>query len=72
LELRFSLEYWYTVMLQQDVHPKIVQERLGHSSVTATLDIYSHVVPGLQEVAARKFEEGLQDVSVEMPETSVH
>jgi len=59
-------------MLQQDVHPKIVQERLGHSSVTATLDIYSHVVPGLQEVAARKFEEGLQDVSVEMPETSVH
>jgi integrase len=49
-----------TIMLQQGIHPKIVQERLGHSSVATTLDIYSHVLPGLQEAAARKFEEGLQ------------
>jgi len=31
-----------TILLQQGVHPKIVQERLGHSSVATTLDIYSH------------------------------
>jgi len=59
-------------VLKQGVHPKIVQGRLGHSSIATTLDIYSHVVPGLQEAAARKFEEGLQDVSVEVSETSVH
>jgi len=52
-----------TLMLQQGVHPKIVQERLGHSSVATTLDIYSHVLPGLQEAAARRFEEGLQSAS---------
>ena len=49
-----------TILLQQGVHPKIVQERLGHSSVATTLDIYSHVLPGLQEAAARRFDEGLE------------
>ena len=49
-----------TILLQQGVHPKIVQERLGHSSVATTLDIYSHVTPGLQEAAARRFDEGLE------------
>ena len=43
-------------MLKQGVHPKIVQERLGHSSISMTLDIYSHVAPGLQEAAAKKFD----------------
>jgi integrase len=60
-----------TILLQQGVHPKIVQERLGHSTVATTLDIYSHVLPGLQESAARKFDEGLQDASIEIPETGV-
>ena len=46
-----------TLMLKQGVHPKIVQERLGHSSIQMTLDTYSHVVPGLQEAAALKFDE---------------
>ncbi len=50
-----------TILLQQGIHPKIVQERLGHSSVATTLDIYSHVVPGLQEAAARRFDEGLEN-----------
>jgi integrase len=54
-----------TILLQQGVHPKIVQERLGHSSVSTTLDIYSHVVPSLQEAAARKFEEGLKSALTE-------
>jgi integrase len=43
-------------MLAQGVHPKIVQERLGHSTIAMTLDTYSHVVPGLQEAAAKKFD----------------
>jgi integrase len=33
-------------------NPKVVQERLGHSSVTVTLDIYSHVSPALESDAA--------------------
>jgi integrase len=41
-----------THLLATNVHPKIVQERLGHASISMTLDLYSHVVPGLQEEAA--------------------
>ena len=48
-----------SLMLRQGVHPKIVSERLGHSTVGITLDLYSHVAPGLQEAAANRFEEGL-------------
>jgi integrase len=39
-------------MLKAGVHPKIVSERLGHSGVAITLDVYSHVLPGLHEEAA--------------------
>jgi len=49
-----------TILLEEGVHPKVVQERLGHSSVSTTLDIYSHVVPSLQQAAARKIDEGLE------------
>ncbi len=41
-----------TLALAAGVHPKVVQERLGHSSVTMTLDLYSHSVPGMQADAA--------------------
>jgi integrase len=41
--------------LKAGVNPKVVSERLGHSSVMITLDIYSHVLPGLQEDAALRF-----------------
>lgn len=44
-----------TLMLKQGIHPKIVSERLGHSSIRVTLDTYSHVVPGLQKAAADQF-----------------
>ena len=37
-------------------HPRIVQERLGHSSIATTLDIYSHTVPGLQKAAAERLD----------------
>jgi integrase len=43
-----------TLLLKKGMHPKVVQEFLGHSSVTLTLDTYSHVVPSLHvEVADR-------------------
>jgi integrase len=38
------------------VHPKIVQERLGHASIGMTLDIYSHVLAGMQHDAAAQVE----------------
>jgi len=44
-------------LLHAEVHPKVVQEMLGHSSIAITLDIYSHVVPGMQEEAARRMQE---------------
>jgi integrase len=43
-----------TELLRAGVHPKIVSERLGHASVTMTLDRYSHAVPDLQSEAAEK------------------
>ena len=43
-------------LLRAGIHPKIVSERLGHSTVGLTLDTYSHVLPGLQEEAARKID----------------
>lgn len=43
-----------SLLLAAGVHPKVVQERLGHSSITITLDLYSHVAPGMQEDAAAK------------------
>ena len=44
-------------MLKQGIHPKIVQERLGYSTIATTLDTYSHVSPGLQEAVAKRFDD---------------
>lgn len=41
-----------TLLLKKGVPAKIVQERLGHSSITMTLDLYSHVTPEMQKLAA--------------------
>ena len=43
-----------THMLASGIHPKIASERLGHSKVGITLDLYSHVLPGMQEEEAIK------------------
>jgi integrase len=43
-----------TLLLAEGVHPKIVQERLGHSQISVTLDTYSHVLPTMQREAAGK------------------
>jgi integrase len=45
-----------TLLLKAGVHPKIVSERLGHASITLTLDTYSHVLPGMQDEAANKLD----------------
>ncbi|SCV21734.1 Protein of unknown function [Bacillus cereus] len=45
-----------TLMLQAGEHPKIVQDRLGHSSIQMTLDKYSHITQNLQQQAAENFE----------------
>jgi len=50
-----------TQLLRQGVHPKIVSERLGHATVSITLDIYSHVLPGMQEDAAIKVDAALRE-----------
>lgn len=49
-----------SIMLQEGVSSKVVAERLGHSTVALTLDVYSHVTPGLKEDAAGRFEEALR------------
>lgn len=43
-----------TLALRAGVHPKIVSERLGHSAVAFTLDVYSHVIPHMQKEAAER------------------
>lgn len=45
-----------TLLLAAGEHPKVVQERLGHATITLTLDTYSHVVPGMQERAAERLD----------------
>jgi integrase len=45
-----------TMLLEQRVHPKVVQERLGHADIGITLDIYSHVTPSMQRDAVQKLE----------------
>ena len=47
-------------MLKQGIYPKIVQERLGHSTISTTLDTYSHIAPGLQQAAAMAFDDILE------------
>jgi integrase len=45
-----------TQLLASGVHPKVVQERLGHSTIAVTMDIYSHVTPGMQSEAVAKLD----------------
>jgi integrase len=49
-----------SIMLSENVHPKAVQEALGHSSISLTLDVYSHVIPGMQKEAAEKMDKVLR------------
>jgi integrase len=46
-----------TLLLTRNVHPKYVQELLGHATVSITLDTYSHVIPGMGNHTARAMED---------------
>jgi integrase len=46
-----------TLLLSKNVNPKVVSEMLGHATIAITLDTYSHVLPTMQESAAKAMEE---------------
>lgn len=48
-----------TVLLSRGVHPKLVQELLGHKNISITLDTYSHVLPGMGDAAAGEMDEAM-------------
>lgn len=49
-----------TLLLSQGVHPKVVQELLGHSTISMTMDVYSHVLPSMQQDAIGKLNQLLE------------
>lgn len=52
LTLKGLRHTWATLALERGIHPRVVQERLGHSTIAITLGIYSHVAPTLHDEAA--------------------
>jgi integrase len=46
-----------TLLLSKEINPKIVQERLGHSSINLTLNTYSHVIKSMRDIAANALED---------------
>jgi integrase len=53
-----SLRHFHaTYLLKRNIHPKIVQERLGHSTISLTMDTYSHVIPDIQKEATEKIDD---------------
>ena len=52
LTLRGIPHGFATMALQAGINPKVVSEALGHSSITITLDLYSHVLPNMQDELA--------------------
>lgn len=48
------------MLLSMGVHPKVVQELLGHNQMSMTMDIYSHVLPSMHQDAMSKMNDALQ------------
>lgn len=57
-----------TILLQGGAHPKLVQELLGHSTITLTLDTYSHVTPAMHQELARRLEEAMSSALARAPQ----
>ncbi len=57
-----------TLLLMKGVHPKFVQELLGHATIAITLDTYSHVMPGMGDATARAMEDALSPIDGVIPE----
>ena len=60
-----------THLLASGTHPKVASERLGHSKVGITLDLYSHVIPGMQKEAAATVDAALQKAIKNREESSL-
>ncbi|MCJ7514204.1 MAG: tyrosine-type recombinase/integrase [Anaerolineales bacterium] len=54
-----------SLMVQHGIHPKVVQEHLGHSKINIALDIFYHVLPSLQDEAAAKIDSLMVGTGVE-------
>jgi integrase len=50
-----------SLLLSLGTHPKVVQELLGHTQISMTMDIYSHVLPGMQQEAMNKLSQALEN-----------
>lgn len=61
LTLKGLRHTWATLALEQGVHPRVVQERLGHATIAVTLGIYSHVAPTLHDEAAARIADLILD-----------
>jgi integrase len=53
-----------THLLENNTHPKIVSDRLGHSTTAITLDLYSHILPTLQETVTAPIDESRKGADV--------
>ena len=53
----------FTVLLKMGISPKVVSERLGHTKINITLDLYSHVLPDMQDEAAEAMSALLAEAS---------
>jgi integrase len=51
-----------TLLLSKNVHPKFVQELLGHATIAITLDTYSHVLPGMGDYTVRAMHNALTPI----------
>ena len=49
-----------SLLLSLEVHPKVVQELLGHTQIGITMDVYSHLLPGMQKDAMSKLDEAMK------------
>ena len=50
-----------TLLLSVGVHPKVVQEILGHSQISITMDVYSHMLPGMQQDAMSRLNDAIKE-----------
>jgi integrase len=55
-----------TFLLSMGVHPKVVQEILGHSQISMTMDTFSHVLPGMQQDAMEKMDDWFRYDSIRL------
>jgi len=48
------------LLIELGAHPKAIQERLGHSSITVTMDVYGHLFPAINEALTDRLDEIFQ------------